>query len=247
MSEPAPWGQPPKPSRKASRLGFALWLGALAVLGLSLWGLSELFPERDRSWMDTAYAMQMAAILAVVSSGLLFIREVKLKQTIRNILIWIAVMGVLAVGFAHQDQLRDWSARFRSGLIPGYPVQTAAGEMIISESEGGGYLVYGMVNGIRVRFLIDTGASDIVLSPDDARRAGLDFSLLSFDHSYETANGVGKGARTTVRELDVGKNQFIDVPVSVNQAEMKNSLLGMAFLKRFKSFNFSQGKLTLEW
>ena len=99
----------------------------------------------------------------------------------------------------------------------------------------------------RVRFLIDTGASDIVLSPEDARRVGIDFGLLNFNHSYETANGVGKGARTTVRELDIGQSQFIDVPVSVNQAEMKNSLLGMAFLRRFKSFSFAQDRLTLNW
>jgi len=197
--------------------------------------------------MDTAYAVQMVAILVVTSSGLLFIREIKLKQTIRNILLWIGVMGVLALGFAHQDQLRQMGLRLRSGLIPGYPVQTAAGEMVISESEGGAYLVYGMVNDIRVRFLIDTGASDIVLSPEDAKRAGIDFGLLNFDHFYETANGVGKGARTTVKELDIGESQFIDVPVSVNQAEMKNSLLGMTFLRRFKSFSFSEGKLTLQW
>jgi aspartyl protease family protein len=247
VSEPAPWGQPRKPARKASRLGFVLWLGAVAILALSLWGLSELFPGRDPSWMDTAYAVQMVAILVAASSGLLFIREIKLKQTIRNILLWIGVMGVLAVGFAHQDQLRRWGLGFRSGLIPGYPVQTATGEMVISESEGGAYLVYGMVNGIRVRFLIDTGASDIVLSPEDAKRVGIDFGLLNFDHSYETANGVGKGARATVRELDIGESRFIDVPVSVNRAEMKSSLLGMAFLRRFKSFSFSDGKLTLVW
>jgi aspartyl protease family protein len=247
MSEPAPWGQPPKPRRKASRLGLTLWLGALVALGVSLWGLSELFPNGNPSWLDTASLIRMVAILAVISSGLLFIRQVNLKQTFRNILMWVGIMGVLALGFAYQEPLRDAALRLRSGLIPGYPVQTGAREMAISESEGGHYLVYGTVNGVRVRFLIDTGASDIVLSPSDARRVGLDLTLLNFDHRYETANGVGKGALTRIRDLAVGDARFSDVAVSVNQADMNASLLGMAFLRRFKSFGFSQGRLTLTW
>ena len=247
MSEPAPWGQPPKPGRNASRLGLALWLGALAALGLSLWGLSELFPNGNPAWIDTAALVRMVAILAVISSSLLFIRQVNLKQTARNVLLWAGIIGALALGFAYQEPLRDAALRLRSGLIPGYPVQTGTGAMVISESEGGNYLVYGTVNGTRVRFLVDTGASDIVLSPADARRTGFDLGLLDFDHRYETANGVGKGALTKVNVLTVGDAHFSDVAVSVNQADMNASLLGMAFLKRFKSFGFAQGKLTLTW
>src|SRR6185312_14730247 len=106
---------------------------------LSLWGLSELFPNGSPSWLDTAAMVRMVAILAVISSGLLFIREVNLKQTARNILLWIGIMGVLALGFAYQEPLRDAFVRLRSGFIPGYPVQTGTGEMVISESEGGHY------------------------------------------------------------------------------------------------------------
>ena len=251
MSEPAPWGQPPKPprtaSRKASRLGFVLWLGALAILALSLGSLSDLFPGRNLDGFGTAAMLRMVAILAVLSSGLLFIREVNLKQTIRNILMWVGIMGVVVLGFTYQEPLREAAIRLRSGLIPGYPVQTGARQMVISEAEGGNYMVYGTVNGVRMRFLIDTGAGDIVLSPSDARRAGLNFGLLDFAHSYETANGVGKGAQTSVRKLTVGEVRFSDVAISVNQADMSASLLGMTFLRRFKSFSFSQGKLTLTW
>jgi aspartyl protease family protein len=247
VSEPAPWGQPQKPRRKASRLGLALWLGALIVLGLSLWSLSENFPNDGLSGFDAAMIIRLVAILAVISSGLLFVRKINLKQTIRNILMWIGIAGVLALGFAYQGALREAVMRLRSGFIPGEPVYTGAREMVISESQGGNYLVYGTVNGARVRFLVDTGASDIVLSPSDARRASIDFGLLDFDHSYETANGVGKGALTNIKTLAVGDASFTDVAISVNQADMNASLLGMTFLRRFKSFSFSQGKLTLTW
>jgi aspartyl protease family protein len=247
VPESNPWHRPPLPRRKASRLGLILWLGALAAIGLSLWGLSELFPDRNPSQLDTAFMFRLVAILAVVSSGLLFIREINLKQTIRNVLMWIGIMGVLALGFAFQEPLRQAALRMRSSLIPGYPVQTAPQEMMISESDGGSYLVYGIINGTRVRFLIDTGASDIVLSPSDARRLGIDFALLDFNHAYETANGIGKGAISNVRELAVGNVHFSDVAVSINQAEMDTSLLGMTFLKRFRSFSVSKGMLILRW
>jgi aspartyl protease family protein len=247
VPQPDPWQHPPRRQRKSSRLGLTLWLGALITLALSLWGFSELFPGGNQSWLDTANMVRLVAILAVISSGLLFIREVNLKQTVRNVLMWMGIMGVLALGFAYQEPLLQVAVRLRSGFIPSYPIQTGSRQMVISESDGGNYLVYGTINGVRIRFLIDTGASDIVLSPSDARRTGVDFDLLNFDHSYETANGIGNGAPTTVRELAVGNAHFSNVAVSINKAEMNASLLGMTFLKRFKSFSFGEGKLILKW
>ncbi|HEY4077170.1 MAG TPA: TIGR02281 family clan AA aspartic protease [Rhizomicrobium sp.] len=247
MPEPAPWGHPPRPQRKASRLGFALWIGALAALGLLLWALPELFPTGKLPWEDTADLIRMVVILIAISSGLLFIRQVNLKETARNILMWTGIMGILVLGFSYQYTLQEAFTHLRSSLVPGYPIQTAEREMVISENASGSYMVYGKVNNVRVRFLIDTGASDIVLTPSDARRVGIDFDLLDFSHPYETANGTGKGAHTNVRELLVGNAQFQNVAVSINQAEMSASLLGMTFLKRFKSFSFSQGKLTLKY
>jgi aspartyl protease family protein len=119
--------------------------------------------------------------------------------------------------------------------------------MIVTESPGGSYLVYGKVNGTTVPFLIDTGASDIVLSPGDARRIGIDMDALSFDHVYETANGQGRGAPYQVASLQVGDIVFKDVSVSINDANMRTSLLGMSFLRRLKSFGFENHQLVLRW
>jgi aspartyl protease family protein len=118
---------------------------------------------------------------------------------------------------------------------------------VISESPGGHYLVYGRINDTPVAFLVDTGASDIVLSPADAKRIGVDFSTLAFDHVYETANGQGRGAPYRVSTLQVGGVVLHDVPVSINQAPMQTSLLGVAFLRRLKSFGFGDHKMVLRW
>ena len=240
-----PWGAPP-PRRKPSRLGVSLWFAGLAGIVILLWLLARNFPEQNSPLSD-AYLWRLVAVLALVSSGLLFVRDINLKTATRNVLLWLGVAGVLMIGFSYQDELRRVALRLRSDLIPGTAVETGDHEMTISESDGGSYFIYGAVNGATVRFLIDTGASEIVLSPADAKRAGIDLTGLTFDRPYESANGIGHGARATLSSLTVGPLNFADVNVSVNGTAMSSSLLGMTFLKRLKSFQFGDHKLVLRW
>lgn len=242
MSE-NPWEPPPE--RKASRIGLFIWLAALAGVGLAVFLLTKAFPGEGQ--LSDPYLIQTLAVLALVSSGLLFIRRVKLKETLRNVLMWLGVGMVLVIGFSYQEELMSLVQRLRADLIPGTAVQTSASEMVISASEGGGFHVYGKINDTPVRFLVDTGASAIVLSPADARRMGIDFSSLTFDRPYETANGIGYGASTVVDELTVGHIRLAKVRVSINGAAMSSSLLGMTFLNRMKSFNISGRKLILRY
>ena len=234
MSAPGPWGRP----KRRNQIGVYLWLGLLGGAGLVIFILNRNFPSTDAPLGDP-YLVQTLGFLALASSGLLFVRQFNLKQTARNVLIWTAVGGVLIIAFSFQGELKDLGLRLRSSLVPGYPVQTGAHEMTVSEGEGGSYHVYGTVNGTQIRFLIDTGATDIVLSPADARRLGIDLESLKFDRPYGSANGIGHGAASEVADLSVGPVHFSNVPVSINGAEMGSSLLGMAFLKRLKSYSFS--------
>lgn len=238
-----PW-EPPL-EQKASRIGLFLWLGALAGVGLLAYLLSRAFP--DAAQLSDPGVIQTLAVLALVSSSLLFVRQFHVRQTVRNIALWAGVGAVLVLGFSYQDELMGLGRRLRADLIPGTPLQTAAGEMVISASEGGGFHANGTVNGTPVRFLVDTGASSIVLSPGDAKRLGIDLDSLVFNRAYETANGIGYGASTVVDELTVGHIRLTNVPVSINGAPMRSSLLGMTFLNRMKSFNISGRKLVLRY
>ena len=104
-----------------------------------------------------------------------------------------------------------------------------------------------MANGVPIRFLIDTGASDIVLNPSDARRLGFDASNLRFSRQYETANGMVRGAPVTLRELRVGQLHLFDVEASVNEAPLEVSLLGMSFLNELSGYEVARGRLILRW
>jgi aspartyl protease family protein len=242
MSAPGPWGQP----RKTSRLGFYLWLGALAGVVLLIFVLDQYFPGGDSPFGDPNQ-VRLVGVLALASTSLLFIRDFNLKRTARNVLIWVAAGGVLVIGFSFRGELTDLALRLRSGLVPSYPVQTGSHEMTVLAGEGGSFQIYGTVNGKQIRFLIDTGASEIVLSPADARRLGVHFELLNFDRPFGSANGIGHGAAMNVQDLSVGPIHFSNVPVSINGAEMSSSLLGMTFLRRLKSYSFSGDKLVLRW
>jgi aspartyl protease family protein len=244
VSQPGPWGRPAP--RKTSRTGLYLWLGLVGGAVLVIFLLDRSFPGTETALGDPAL-VQTLGFLALASSGLLFVRQFNLKQTVRNVLIWVAAGGVLIIGFSFQNELKDLGLRLRSNLVPGYPVETGAHELTLSEGQDGQFHVYGEINGTRIAFLVDTGASDIVLDPSDARRLGIDLDNLTFDRPFGSANGIGYGAKTVVAGLAVGPIVFSGVEVAINKAEMGSSLLGMAFLKRLKSYSVSGGKLILRW
>lgn len=242
-----PWRQDPEPEHNAGGRRILLWLALIAVIGLLVWKLSELFPDSVSSGYDRANVIRLVGLLVLVSAGVLTARQFKLRETLRNIAIWAGVVAALVLAFTFQDELRDIGMRVRSELIPGEPVSASANEMVLSESADGQFHVFGEANGTRVEFLIDTGASDIVLSPDDAKRIGIDVSALDFTRSYETANGVGQGASARLETLSIGNIEFDNVTVSVNQAAMRSSLLGVAFLKRLSSYEVRGRRLFLRW
>lgn len=244
-----PWSRPPEPPPAPPRrppLGLFIWLGLLALVGLAVWLMARAYPGRV-SGMDWADAFRAFTILALVSSGVVYARRVNLGQTLRQIALWAVVVSVLAVGYAFRGELAETGSRLRAELAPGSAIKDDAHEMVLVQGAGGQFYVMGKVNGAPVRFVIDTGASDIVLSPDDARRVGLNLAGLDFGRSYETANGIGSGAKATVGALEVGAARFRDVEVSVNAAPMSASLLGMSFLRRLDSFEVRGNRLVLRW
>jgi aspartyl protease family protein len=224
-----------------------MWLGLLALGGVAIWRLSVLFPGSLDSDYDQARLIQLVGLLALLSAGAAFAPRIKWRETARNIAIWAAIAAVLVIGLSFRAEIETVAMRVRSELVPGYALETGEHEMVLTESDGGSFYIIGEVNGVPVRFLIDTGASDTVLSPSDAARLGIDVRELEFSRIYETANGVGRGASYTIDELSVGPIEIANMPVSVNEAEMSSSLLGMTFLRRLRSFEIQGRRLILRY
>jgi clan AA aspartic protease (TIGR02281 family) len=166
-------------------------------------------------------------------------------------LAMVVVIGLLFRGL----QSVEWVKPEPSGRAgkrsmtqkPTRPAADGALEEVIRAGPHGHFLVEGMVDGVPVDFLIDTGASDIVLNLDDARRLGFREPDLEFTRRFETANGVVRGAPVTLRELRVGQLQLFVVQASVNEGALEVSLLGMSFLNELGGYEVADGRLILRW
>jgi aspartyl protease family protein len=97
-----------------------------------------------------------------------------------------------------------------------------------------------------VSFLVDTGASDIVLTPEDAQRIGFAANQLRFSDRVETANGIAYVAPITLDTLVIGPIRLDRLPAKVNNAPMQYSLLGMRFLNQLHGWRVERQVLILQ-
>jgi aspartyl protease family protein len=110
----------------------------------------------------------------------------------------------------------------------------------------GHYWADGQVNGARVRFLVDTGASKVSLTPQDARRLGLDMASLVYDQTVRTADGDSLAARVRLKSVSVNGARVADVEAVVIDRGLPASLLGMSYLGRLSRFEATPSALVLE-
>lgn len=110
--------------------------------------------------------------------------------------------------------------------------------------QGNQFFVTGSVDGNPVHFIVDTGATDVSLTPDDARMLGFDLSTLDWSVMTHTANGDAANAAVTLADLRLGRIVEYNVPALVMRSG-GTSLLGMSFLSRLKSWQISDGVLTI--
>ena len=188
----------------------------------------------------------LCVILAALSGGLAARLQAKPGTAIAQLGTWAVVFAALILIYSYRDQFSTLRDRFEAELIPAKGEQTGPASVAFPLEADGHYHVYGQVNGTAVRFLVDSGASDIVLSPDDARMLGLQPEVMDYTMRAQTANGVVLGAPMRIQNLKVGPITMHDVPATVNQAEMPVSLLGMEFLRRLKSWGVENGRLTFQ-
>jgi aspartyl protease family protein len=153
--------------------------------------------------------------------------------------IWgfIFLGAIVAVGL--WGDIRETVAPRQSVMMEGARVE-------LPRAVDGHFYVTMEVNGAPIRFVIDTGASELVLSRADAARAGIDPDGLIFSGRAFTANGMVETAPVTLASVVLGGVADTDVPAVVNAGEMPESLLGMSYLERFSRMEISGGRMVLE-
>ncbi|MCH4152341.1 MAG: TIGR02281 family clan AA aspartic protease [Sphingobium sp.] len=125
------------------------------------------------------------------------------------------------------------------------PVATPTGNEITRAADGLFY-VNAIVNGVVVRFIVDTGATTVVLRAEDARRAGFALDDDSFSSSAQTAGGTVATAHATLPEIIVGNTHTTDIGAAIVRGDLAVSLLGQNWLNRMSSVTISRDRLVIQ-
>ncbi len=123
----------------------------------------------------------------------------------------------------------------------------APDEIVIPSGPRGHFLVEVDVNGTPVRFLVDTGATMVTLTAEDAQRIGLPVRALDYSARTQTANGEVRVAPVTLRDMRLGDLEMQDVEATVTQAQLNISLLGTSFLRRLSGYEVRPEGLVLRF
>lgn len=188
---------------------------------------------------DFPRLVYLVILLTAVVGWLIAENRQSLGKTARTLVVWGLIFIGLMAGYGLWGDIR-------SDISPRQTVLEDGAGIAVPRSEDGHFHLVLQVNGIPVEFLVDTGASDIVLTLEDAERVGLNPDNLAFLGRARTANGVVETAYATVDSVSLGPVRFDRVGVAVNGGEMDGSLLGMAFLNRFERLEISDNRLVLE-
>jgi len=127
------------------------------------------------------------------------------------------------------------------------PASNNSRSVTVSRDARGHFAVDARVDGRRLGFMVDTGASLIALTESDAARLGIHPTPRDYVAEVKTANGSVRAARTQLSMVEVGDLIVRDVPALVLPDEaLSENLLGLSFLSRLRRFEYSDGKLVLE-
>lgn len=179
-------------------------------------------------------------LLGVVIGGWMVVaHRANLGRLAQQAAIWgfIFLGAIVAAGL--------WSD-LRSTVAPRQSVMLDGSVIEVPQSVTGHFHLTLDVNGTPVRFIVDTGATDLVLSAEDARRAGIDVDRLIYSGRASTANGEVRTASVRLDEVALAGAVDRDLRAVVNGGEMRESLLGMSYLSRFERIEIAEGRLVLQ-
>lgn len=189
---------------------------------------------------DTAYLIYLGLLLLVIGGSFVVAHRRALGTLARNAALWVLIFigAIAAYGL--------WSD-IRQQILPRQTVWTdgPTPRIEVPRAPDGHYYLTARLDGVAVTFVVDTGASSIVLTRRDAARIGIDPETLAFTGLASTANGTVRTARATVGAFVLGPVVHRNVAVRVTEGEMETSLLGMSYLQRFSKLEIVNGRLVL--
>lgn len=186
------------------------------------------------------------------------------RQLLREAASWAVVALIGAAAFSHFETLKTGAEQLLGLPTPSdidartaaqsaqlespTPQQQASSSVVeLKAGRNGHFNAEAEVNGRSIDVMVDTGATMIALTYEDAQRAGLSLNNSDFTQAVTTANGVARVAPVTLDRVSIGDITVRNVPAAVaERGRLKTSLLGMTFLSRLSRFDMRSGILVLQ-
>jgi len=186
------------------------------------------------------------ALLVFLGGAVLTMFRQRFTQAVTVAMLWVVVGLALVVVYSYRFELHNVADHVLVALVPGYVVSHGR-SVEIGRNNAGDFAISAQVNGAHVAMVLDTGASAVVLTHDDAKAAGLPLEVLNYTVNIDTANGRTRAAPVTLDRIAVGSLTERSVEALVVQpGQLKMSLLGMSFLNRLRSFEVSGDRVMLK-
>jgi aspartyl protease family protein len=180
------------------------------------------------------------SILAMAFLATVFVRyRGRLGAGLQHAAIWGLIFAGLIIAYGFSDVLER-------ELTAAPMVAQDATAVALRRAPDGHFHAPLVVNGQRIDALVDTGASALVLSRADAARAGVNIADLVYSSPAYSANGVVYSAPVTLSDVRLGPFEDRGVPAMVSGGDMEFSLLGMAYLDRFRRFSVEGDRMVIE-
>jgi len=187
---------------------------------------------------DTARLMYLGVLLLVLSGWVFAKYRGRIAQALQQLILWLFLFAGAVLLYGFKDELKHQ-------ILPAQPTVLEGGKIALARAGDQHFYASLKINGQDVVFLVDTGATDMVLSTKDATNVGIDVTGLRYLGFAHTANGEVKTARIKLDMVEFAGTTDRNVTAWVNDGEMETSLLGMAYLRRFNSIEITGNTMFL--
>lgn len=172
----------------------------------------------------------------------------------RNLMIFAAILVVAGTYMAQMADKISSAAPAKAAAVKAAAVTVAQAQpdnggrtVKIPRDQRGHFQTDGRIDGQRLSFMVDTGASVIALTENDAARIGKRPSRSDYNAVVSTANGQVKAARVRLASVDIGGLVVRDVDAMVlPDGVLSENLLGLSYLSKLKRFEMANGQMVLE-
>ena len=228
-------------------------LGLLIIAGVLLVVRHDTGPIAGLEAGEIAALISGVALLIFIGAPAINRYRGRNGAAARDAAIWAGLGLLLVAGYTMRTELKTAADRVITEFTPaGRPLAVpgvSPGEIAvrIRMHQSGQFLVDTEINGIGVSTVVDTGASNVVLTQSDAGRLGLLTDSLSYSVPVSTANGMAFSAPALLDRVMIGDLRLDRVEALIAKpGTLDKSLLGMSFLRRLRSYKVAGDMLTLE-